>query len=195
MGSYSIQIYLDSVSADCVSNPATWRCFPYSTYNSSGNNSKVVFDWVITESPTASFYYISSTNDPFSINFSNVSLTLADQNLPTERYTFQTTLDEFIAPNADISGDNSAAKCLFTGILFGASLYTKKTRTTPDPATPSSTGSVKIWPYAVDAMQTIGGGSNVPTCFKTSNHNPITNGITGESSSKQCKCDWRDFDL
>ena len=204
LGSYSIQTYLDSVSADCVSNPATWRCYPYSTYNISHTDSQTVFDWVITQSPAASFYYISSTNNPFSIDFSNVSLALVDQNLPTERYTFQTTLDIIIVPTADISGDNSVANCSFSGTLFGASLYTKKSKTIADPigtsstvstVTPSSTGGAKAWPYAVDVMQTIGGGFNVPTCSKKSDGELITNSITAEPSSKLCKCEWRDFDL
>lgn len=91
VGQYSFMTALSSQSTNCTSNAATWRCYPYETYDSSSTGSEAVFNWILTNTsatyagnkttPTTDSagipanMSISSTDNPFSISISNQSLT------------------------------------------------------------------------------------------------------------------------
>ncbi|KAJ9629527.1 hypothetical protein H2203_001901, partial [Taxawa tesnikishii (nom. ined.)] len=60
LGEYSIITALSSVQTNCTSNPSTWRCYPYSTFDaSSPSNSMATFNWVISN--TSSVYFTNDT--------------------------------------------------------------------------------------------------------------------------------------
>ena len=175
----------------------------------------VIFNWIITASNSSSHneYSISSTNNPFAIDFANVSLALVDEDLSTERYTFSVLLDKVVVPQVSITSDNSVAACFFNSTQFDASLYTKLPKSYPANSTstgsaslPSATtngsgtlaGSFEAWPYAVEVTQSINGGSSVPECFKTSNGNVgarISENLTADAGSGNvCSCEYKNWD-
>lgn len=208
IGSYSLNTFLDTVSTNCTSNPATWRCYPYTTYSSSPTAALATFNWIITASTTSSGNYtISSTDNPFAINFGNASLRLLDANAATERYHFRVPITKLVVPSVAITSDNTMATCFFNGTIFEANLYTKIPNTYP-PASPSSTsaaasssstagGGFGSWPYAVEVTQTIGGGNGVPVCFHGVNSNlgaEITTGFTAQAAGDMCSCVYKNYD-
>ncbi len=131
-------------------------------------------------------YTISSTQNPFSILFSNSTLTLQDANLPTERYTFRIPMSKPVIPSSPIMSSNIATTCYFNSTVLTASLYTKMAKSYPSSSsssnstassTSSSTGSAgggqgstgdpvfAPWPYAASVEQVATGGNDVPECF------------------------------
>ncbi|SLM37960.1 hypothetical protein LPUS_07971 [Lasallia pustulata] len=208
IGSYSLNTFLDTISTNCTSNSATWRCYPYITYSSSPTAALATFSWVITASATSrGNYTISSTENPFAINFVNASLRLLDANAATERYHFRVPINKTVVPSAAITSDNQMANCFFNGTIFEANLYTKLPKTYPPAsssgtsaaASPSSTpgGAFGSWPYAVEVTQTIGGGNGVPDCFEVVNGNPgaqITAGLAAQAAGEMCSCAYKNYD-
>ncbi len=215
-GSYALTTFLDTVSTNCTSNAATWRCYPYTTYSQSSTGAMATFNWVITpadlQSLSSSNYTISSTNNPFAVDFSNVSMLLVDIGLSSERYTFSVPTKKIVIPSAAISRDNSMATCFYNDTTFQADLYTRMSRSYPPPASASSSAATssstagsgdsasegfKPWPYAIRVEETIGGGSNVPACYKTVNGNlgdRINDGITEEAQKNMCGCLYKNWD-
>ncbi|MCJ1339284.1 hypothetical protein MMC09_004573 [Bachmanniomyces sp. S44760] len=216
VGTYALDTFLDTVSTNCTSNPDTWRCYPYTTYSSSPSLAMATFNWIITPAnasgPSTDNFTISSTNNPFAIYFSNLSMTLLDANTSTERYTFSFSSDKTVVPSAAITTDNSQSSCNFNSTIFSASLYTRQRNIYPansttsasstssiGPSTPTSTsaGSIQPWPFAVEVSQSIGGGANVPQCFKVVNGNAgdrITDGLAPRSSQDICNCVYKNYD-
>lgn len=208
IGSYSLNTFLDTVSTNCTSNSATWRCYPYTTYSSSPTAALATFNWIITASATSSGNYtISSTDNPFAINFVNASLRLLDANAATERYHFQIPINKLVVPSAAITSDNQMATCFFNGTIFEANLYTKIANTYPPAsssntsaaASPSSSagGGFGSWPHAVEVTQTIGGGIGVPDCFEVMDGNlgaRISQGLTAQVAGDMCSCAYKNYD-
>ena len=197
-GSYSFTTFLDTVQADCTSNAATWQCYPYTTYNQSASGAMTIFNWIISPkndgSPT---FVISSSDNPFALDFSNATLTLVDAGLSTEAYTFQVPMDKKVIPTTALTGDNSASICDYDDTTFSASLYTKMAMTYPagsSAQTNSTVGAFQQWPYAVSVQQVIGGGVNVPACYETMNGNQ-GNRISLETQPSQstCRCTYQNF--
>lgn len=202
-GQYSITTYLDTVSTACTNISSTFRCYPYSTYSSSPTSSIATFNWIITGSGTS--YNVSSADNPFSITFSNQSLTLVDAGTATERYTFSMPMNKLVIPGTPITTDNMQAQCYFNGTLLNASLYTRMNGTNTTNSMPSSSSTTsdgqvawQPWPFAASINQTISGGDNVPSCFEVANGRvgaPVTNNLGAQPASSQCGCFYRNFDL
>ncbi|MCJ1245969.1 hypothetical protein MMC30_003173 [Trapelia coarctata] len=198
IGTYALNTFLDAVSTGCTSNAATWRCYPYTTYAGSPSGALAVFSWVISGSP--GHYLISSTNNPFAINFVNASLNLVDANTPTERYTFTIPINKVVVPSTSITADNTMAACQFNNAQFQANLYTRMANTYPsNSSSPSSDpiSGVEPWPYAVEVIQSIGGGANVPACYKVHDGNfgaRVTGGLVPQPSGQNCNCTYKNFD-
>lgn len=169
VGSYSVDTYLETVNTNCTSDAATWRCYPYSTYAQSPASSAATFDWIIQpESLGSQQYLISSTNNPFSLVFTNASLTLLDADLSTERYTFQINMNKPVVPGAALTESNTATTCYFNQTTFEGTLYTHMTKTYGQNSSSNNTGDSFIpWPYAASVTQSANAGSNVPECFDT----------------------------
>jgi hypothetical protein len=96
LGQYSFVTNLRAQQTNCTSNPATWRCYPYTNLDPSNPTtnatSQSTFNWIIrntsaiyatndTPSSTPSAggipanLTLSSTNNPFALTFTNQSLT------------------------------------------------------------------------------------------------------------------------
>ena len=200
-GSYTFTTYLSTVSTNCTSNSDSWTCAPYVTYDSDPVGSRTQFDWIISTTnttPTANpDFAIASSNNPFAINFSKTSLTLMDEGLDNERYSFKTTVPKIVYPTASVS-----IKCYYNETQLLGNLYTKKPKTVSDPATGAGSASSSVptssasapygeWKFAVDATQSIGGGVDVPDCYQYENGQDgsrITQGYEQEPQGSFCSC-------
>jgi hypothetical protein len=191
LGSYTFTTYLETVATDCASNPATWTCFPYTTFDSDPSKSLATFAWTITPSSSHG-YDITSSQDPFSIQFSTVPLNLVDQGEDTERYTFQTPSPKQVSPSSAITGDNSASTCFYNSTVLQASLYTKMAKNSTD----SDSKDSRSWPFAVQIMQLATGGTDVPNCYKTNEGvtgERITDGLAPKQPTDRCSCVYQNF--
>jgi len=193
-GSYAIDTFLDTVGTNCTSNPATWRCYPYSTYTESPGSSAATFDWIIQPASSgSSTYTVSSTNNPFSLVFANATMTLVDANLATERYTFEVTMNKPVVPMTAITTSNVAATCYFNSTTFAASLYTRMAMSFGSNSTSNSTGNAFApWPYAASMEQVATSGSTVPECYDAQGN--LIGNFTVESSGRQCNCLYMNYD-
>ncbi|KAK5130184.1 hypothetical protein LTR08_002393 [Meristemomyces frigidus] len=208
LGEYSMITSLREVTSNCTSNPATWRCYPYSIFNptdaSTNTSSLATFNWIITN--TSSIYAtnstpatpsqgihsnltISSTNNPFSITFTNLSLTYLNptsSNASAARYTFTFQMSKSVIPDTAITTNNAAATCFYNQTSFTGTLYLAAPRTFPsaDLAESTGIGGYTPWPYALQITQSSPGGENAPACYETMNGHVgarITTGLTPQS--------------
>jgi hypothetical protein len=207
-GSYSIETFLDTVDTNCVSNAETWSCYPYTVYNTDPVAAAATFDWIISpvSSGSNTNFTISSTKNPFTLVFADITLDLVDPGTDEERYTFQFQTNKTVIPDQSITEDNSQAICYFQAVSFQASLYTKMQKTYPPNSTStvsaspsaalgsSSSVSPTPWPFAVRVEETSGGGDGVPECYKTQN------GVQGDSipltpqgTGDLCSCLYRNW--
>ncbi|MCJ1404319.1 hypothetical protein MMC11_007544 [Xylographa trunciseda] len=199
IGSYSLNTFLDSVSTNCTSNSATWRCYPYATYADSPSLALATFNWII--SPSENGLTISSTDNPFAINFADVPLTMTDNGTENERYFFSVPNNKVVIPSTSITTDNSMASCQYNNTQLQASLFTHTASSYP-PNSSVSTGSSTVdsfrpWPFAVQVSQSIGGGVDVPACFEVTNGTlgaPVTNGLVAQPSQDFCSCVYKNYD-
>ncbi|KAL8924288.1 MAG: hypothetical protein Q9208_004069 [Pyrenodesmia sp. 3 TL-2023] len=196
-GSYTLITFLDTVRTDCSSRAEDWSCFPYHTYAESASQATANFTWVITNSGDG--FSVSSTNNPWSINFGETPLTIMDEGSDNERYQFKTSLDKITVPSIGVN-------CFFNDTNLEGTLYTKKAptylssrpadATAVDGSSMESSDDFKPWPYAVDIRQTIGGDANVPECFRIQANRKgdrITDGITPRPASSVCSCEYKNF--
>jgi hypothetical protein len=199
-GSYAIETYLSSVTTNCTSNPSTWRCYPYTTYAESPTLSAANFSWIITIDEPATnppSYTVSSTDNPFSILFSAIPLTLIDSGLSTEYYSFVLpSMNKPVIPSSAITTANIATTCYFNQTSLEARLYTKMAKTYP-PSSESSSGtssnstaSFAPWPYAAYVDQTDSGGVGVPQCFDN-NGNAV--GSFAVETGGECSCLYQNY--
>ncbi|KAF6226514.1 hypothetical protein HO133_009380 [Letharia lupina] len=197
IGSYTFITFLDTTSTNCTSNPESWKCEPSVTYATSPTNSQATFNWLISaansSSDPASNLTISSTDNPFSIDFSNATLTLVDAGTDNERYTFTTTVEKSVFPSFNV-------KCDYNDTLFTADLYTSKPKSYPSNSTGATSsaagaagGAFANWNYAVDATQSIGGGVDVPACYE-SNGDRVTSGYDVMPAADFCSCAYKNYD-
>ena len=203
VGSYTFTTFLDTTSTNCTSNPDSWKCEPSVTYATSPTNAQATFNWIIsaansTSDPTSNLT-ISSTNNPFSIDFSNAALTLVDAGTDNERYTFTTTVQKAVFPTFNV-------RCDYNDTQFTADLYTSKPKSYPSNSTSNATssaagtpagGAFADWNYAVDATQDIGGGVDVPACYDLVNGLPgdrVTSGYSVMPAADFCSCAYKNYD-
>jgi len=187
-GSYSIDTVLSRVSENCTSNAATWMCFPYSTYAESPAKSATNFDWIITPDLKSSNYLISSTQNVFSILFTNVSLSLMNATQDTEHYYFQTTMQKPTIPTTPLTSSNTASMCYFNQTSFQGYLYTKKEKTYPNNSTTvNSTEPYGPWPYAVRIEQTSPAGAGIPTCLDPMGQSQGDFSVADTSETCECQ--------
>ena len=213
IGSYTFTTFLDTTSTNCTSNPASWKCEPSVTYATSPTNSQATFNWIISaansSSNSRSNLTISSTNNPFAIDFSNATLILVDAGTDNERYTFTTTVQKAVYPSFNV-------RCYYNDTLFTADLYTSKPNSYPNNSTSAGAtssaagaaatdgaagapagGAFADWNYAVDATQSIGGGVDVPACYSLNNGQPgdrVTSGYTMMPAADFCSCAYKNYD-
>jgi hypothetical protein len=192
-----METFLDTITTDCTSNPATWTCYPYITYNTSPNASSAPFNWIIANGTEANTLVVSSTPNPFQPIFTNKTLILTDAGQSSERYTFQFQSQKIVIPTVGLTDDNSASQCYYNATTFTASLYTKMPRTYPADSSDSNTqDGTALWPYAVRVEQVSGGGDDVPDCYKTvdgKDTTPITIASNSTTDGGLCNCLYRNW--
>ena len=202
VGSYSLTTFLGTVATACTPDAATWRCYPYETYNESSTGSQTTFNWVISpshsSSTSSSNLTVSSSNNPFALTFTNATLSLVNQGTANEAYSFSVPMQKIVVPTTALTSDGSTTECLYNNTIFQASLYTKKSKTYPPGAQNGVVDTTKqygAWPYAVDVEQAIGAGSGVPDCYK------VVNGVRGDkvdigtvtSARSTCMCLYQNY--
>ena len=193
LGTHSIATFLDSVRTDCVSNPSTWTCYPYNTISVSPIRALSVFNWVIGEGEkSSSRIIISSTSNPFALNFPETPLTLIDEGAITERYQFEVKMNKSVIPSETITNDGTIASCNFDDTSLLANLYTKKARTYPIGSQDySSDVAFPLWPFAVQIEQIASTGSGIPSCYSIENGVPgdsVTTGLDPVETGNSCSC-------
>lgn len=221
LGEYSLITALRTQTMNCTSNPSTWRCYPYTIFNpsdsSTNTSSLATFNWIIAN--TSSTYAsnitaatsaqgvpanltISSTDNPFSITFTNQSLTYisASSNTSSPRYTFSFSMSKAVNPSTSLTSNNAAAVCFFNQTIFTGTLYLNAPSSFPNSsllAGATGLGGYTPWPYAVEVSQSQAGGNSVPTCYQTVNGavgaEILTAGLSPQPESNQCLCDYRNY--
>lgn len=222
LGEYSITTALVAAQTNCTSNPATWRCYPYSIYSAtSPSSSASTFNWVLTNTsihyitntslPTTSAtgiaanISISSSTNPFSLSFSSEPLTYIN-NASNPHYTFSFTQAKTVIPTTALTDDNAASTCFFnatrvTGVLYLSSASTSSSSSSD--ALPArnytqdaSAEGYTPWPYAAEVMQVSHGGADTPACYETVDGvvgARITQGFTDQLADEVCVCDYRNY--
>lgn len=165
-GSYSVSSFLTNVTTACTSNAATWLCYPYAIYADSAPASTAAWDWIIEPLDNTPDYAVSSTANVFSIVFSNATMSLEDEGLPSEHYAFSIAIPKTTKPREALTDANVQATCTFDDARLAAKLYTKAGGDAE-----ASTGNMTVqgqtyvpWPYRVDIVQTSGSGANAVAC-------------------------------
>jgi hypothetical protein len=205
LGQYTILTSLRNTTTACTSNPETWRCPPYTLGSTS------TFQWIITN--TSSTYAantngsrvlktdeagvpanltISTSNNPLSITFSNVSMTYINPstNTSAERYTFAVEQDKSVFPTVPLTGSQQS-QCFFNQTTFTGTLYLRAERTLESENLPAD-----IWPYAVDIEQVSPAGQDVPACYAWNNGmvgERITEGLVPQGEGSECVCGYSNF--
>lgn len=191
-GSWSISTFLSSTSSSCTSNSATWSCYPYITYNQSTTSSLAQFNWIIyaftSTSSTDPTYTISSTSNPFSIVFSNVTLTVQDAGQQSERYTFGVPMNKPVVPASALTSANIASTCYFNQTIFSASLYTNMSST----YNTSTTEAFQSYPHAVSVTQEAESGSGVPDCVSNADGASVGD-FSASASGQTCSCNYMNY--
>ncbi|KAG8533851.1 uncharacterized protein KY384_001592 [Bacidia gigantensis] len=192
-GSYTFTTYLTLAASNCTGESTAWTCQPSMTYSSTSPSSqaasKAQFNWIIASTAPNTFT-ISSTQNPFAIDFKDVPLSILDTGLATERYTFRTTVPKTVFPSASFS-----TQCFYNSTLFSGNLYTKKPPDTPPAAGGSTDMAFPDWKFAVDAAQSVGGGEGVPDCYNGGQR--VTQGDLAEQKGAGdfCSCGYKNYDL
>ena len=192
-GSYSIETVLSSVSTNCTSNPATWTCYPYTTYGTSPSTSAATFDWIIIPVNDASSpnYTISSTQNPFSFLFTNTSMSLMNPGTAQEHYFFQLNMNKPTNPATALTNANIASTCYFNDTAFQAYLYTKMEKSYPDYSTDGMEGTntkqaFAPWPFAVRVEQVANAGPGTLTCVDDAGDSMGDFSVADGAESCQC---------
>ena len=220
LGEYSLVTALRAVDTSCTPNPATWRCYPYSVYDPSdpatAETSMATFNWILSN--TSSIYptddtavttstvgipanlTISSTNNPFSVTFTNESLTYINEegNSTSARFTFGFQMHKSVIPSASITPNNAATQCYYNSTTFVGTLYlnTRSNYPTIDVGENDGGAGYTRWPYAVEIQQSSSGGQDTPTCYETFNGqlgNKVLTLGDAQPVSSQCLCGYRNY--
>ncbi|KAI3324491.1 hypothetical protein HD806DRAFT_47392 [Xylariaceae sp. AK1471] len=212
-GSYSFVTALWNTSTACTSNSATFRCYPFTTYDPSSPTSETdamaTFLWTIA-ARAGSTYDISTAPSPFVPQFNNISLNLIDGNQDSERLVFelgQMVLE--VLPVEPITSDSSsgsgkATKCFFNDTVLSATIWTRKSAEYPTNLTTSvdnkgngthTSENFDPWPYAVEVSQVAGAGAGVPDCRDADGNQVGDFEIPRAAGGGDCGCWYRNFDL
>lgn len=167
------------------------------TYREANAGADTTFNWIITPtSANGTDYVISSTNNPFALDFSNATLSMTNSGQSSEAYRFSINMQKTVIPNVTLAADGASVDCFYNGTIFSAVLYTKKEKTYPtqNKTSSSPTEAYLPWPYAVEVQQMANGDTGVPDCYKIINGNigePVPIGT--EPSTQTCQCMYQNY--
>ncbi|SMY23658.1 unnamed protein product [Zymoseptoria tritici ST99CH_1A5] len=197
IGQYSIVTSLRDTNTDCTSNAATWTCgsttqFQWIMTNTSSNYATNSTSLTTSDDGVPANLTISTTNNPLSITFSNISLTYHNpaSNASAERYTFSYQQSKSVIPTVPLVG-NQVAQCYFNQTTFTGTLYLGAQRSGDGQQLPAD-----VWPYAVEIEQVSPGGEDVPACYQWNDGvdgERIQDVLTPQAEGAECSCDYRNF--
>jgi hypothetical protein len=213
LGQYSFATTLRAQQTNCSSNPATWRCYPYTVFNPSDSSTQAsslsTFDWIIKNTstiyatsttpntPTSGVpanLTISSTNNPFALAFTAQQLTYhADTNATSPRLTFAFPLPKVVVPTSALTPNNAVTQCYFNSTVLSGTIYLAGSLDSSGNATGS--GSYQDWPYAVEVLQSSPGGEGIPDCYETVDGKlgARIEGLEPEAEGDECRCEYRNY--
>ncbi|GAB7322274.1 hypothetical protein MBLNU13_g03257t1 [Cladosporium sp. NU13] len=213
LGQYSFSTMLRAQQTNCSSNPATWRCYPYTVFNPSDPSIKAsslsIFDWIIRNTstiyatsttpntPTSGVpanLTISSTNDPFALAFTAQQLTYhADTNATSPRLTFAFALPKIVVPTSALTSSNAVTQCYFNSTVLSGTIYLAGSLDSSVSSTGSS--SYQDWPYPVEIVQSSPGGEGNPDCYETVDGKlgARVEGLEPETEGDECRCEYRNY--
>lgn len=189
------------MSTACTSNPGTFRCYPYSTYDPSAPNaSAATYHWIIAEGKHKNQYTISSSANPFAPAFSNVTLAVLNRDTYRERLVFNVTIPKPVVPAAGAfapGGDTSAATCWFNSTVLSATLWTRVRADYPAgiaaaAAPVNASATFDPWPFAVDVAETQAAGGDVPDCRDWQGR--ALGDVSVGDGGGECSCAYSNFD-
>jgi hypothetical protein len=163
-------------------------CYPYSTYAESPSQSAATFYWIIAPVAKSNNYTISSTTNPFSIVFSNASMSLMNAGQADEHYFFQMNTQKPTKPASQLGSQNVASTCYFNQTTFQGYLYTQMAKTYPNNSTNDTNTSDPFtpWPYAVKIEEVAAAAAGTPTCLGPSGESLGNFGIS--DGTQLCDC-------
>lgn len=203
-GTYRFETVLESISTGCTTQNSTFRCYPYSTYSEAPDASLAVFDWIIeTTDGESDTYQISSTKNPFSIVFENVTMNLMETGTVEERFEFNVLLNMTVIPDRplDPGNGNRALICYYSSVVFSASIYTKKEKSWPKGSSAEAiveenkTQNPKRWPYAATMKQAVNGKNDVPDCRDAVENSMGEFGRYETTGVGECSCGYTNFEI
>jgi hypothetical protein len=171
LGQYSFITTFRAQTENCTSNPATWRCYPYTVLDpsnpSTNTTSQSTFNWIIRNTsatyatnstpstPSAAGggipanLTLSSTNNPFALTFTNQPLTYHsssdDDNASSPpMLTFAFPLPKTVVPISAIASDNAATQCFFNSTILSGRIYLAPPSQKENPSTEESAANPGI---------------------------------------------------
>lgn len=196
LGTWTIPTYLVTADANCTSNPSTWRCYPYSTYDSSSPTSSFSsLKWRIS-SPTNSTLdlEISDLNPLFSYPFTDTSLGLIDTNDPRlSAFSFTYLYRKQVVPTTALTSNGEATRCYYNNTLLSVRMYSTAEGAGGDITEGNTTALAgqTDWPYAVEYEETV---TEAPQCFLYVNGQDSTP-VTIDTGNGTCVCSYRNYGL
>jgi hypothetical protein len=221
LGQYSFVTNLRAQQTNCTTNPATWRCYPYSVLDppnpSTNATSQSTFNWIIRNTsaiyatkdtpstPSAGIpanLTLSSTNNPFALTFTNQTLTYhssSDDGSASSPpvLTFAFTLPKTVVPTSAIASDNSATQCFFNSTILSGRISLAASSQSLLTGSAVDDGDSEQWPYGVEVLQSSAGGEGTPDCYKTVNgglSERVTEGLESIAAvGEECRCEYSNF--
>ncbi|KAI8933749.1 hypothetical protein NX059_009463 [Plenodomus lindquistii] len=190
VGSYSIIIFLDTVSTGCTSANSTWTCAPFTDYYSDPQKALTILNWQI--SGTKGAYKISSNgqDDTFGTTFQNENLRLLDAGKDTERYSFQISRSKTVDVTGSLGDERGSFECDYSATGIQGVLYTKMKRTYPDDTIAVQGANSPAWPYAARIEQNIAGGQGIPSCRRNGGDQVS---LASQDASTLCSCLYKNW--
>ncbi|KAM0592892.1 hypothetical protein ACHAP6_001440 [Verticillium nonalfalfae] len=192
-GSFSFQTALTTSSSDCTSDPATWRCPPFTTHAEDPSAAGATFFWTIT-APDAGAdrpdYTVSSAENPFAPRFRNVTMMLRDGNTVNERLEFEIEMDRDVVPgNHTATGATCSYDTIFRGVVWTDKVKggDRKRTSMADAGDAAEDADWREWPGEVEIQQVSKKG---PSCREGSG-----TVIPVAAGAGQCTCRYANYDL
>jgi hypothetical protein len=147
VGTWSLVLFLDTVTTGCTAEPDTWTCPPNTNYYDDPQKALTILNWDISGSSGS--YKISSgaQDDTFDTTFQNEDLELLDSGKDTERYRFQISRSKTVNMTGSLGGEKGDFQCDYGSTNMQGYLYTKMQQTYPDDTIAVGTVPNTAWPY------------------------------------------------
>jgi hypothetical protein len=180
VGTWSLVLFLDTVTTGCTSEPDTWTCPPNTDYYDDPQKALTILNWDISGSSGS--YKISSgrQDDTFDTTFQNEDLELLDSGKDTERFRFQISRSKTVNMTGNLGGKRGDFECDYGATNMQGFLYTKMQQTYPDDTIAVGKVPNKAWPYGKHHRQLLYGAQQLTSNSRS--HRTSRRGWTGSAS-------------